>query len=299
MRQLRCAGMSLIELMLSLLLGSILLLSVINLLSHAVKDYQQQQQQIRQLENRRILDFIFSRSIHMAGFFGCRSYLHTQLHNHLHDAKLYKPSALQASQVTQGNAVSAFISQFIPKNAKLKPNSDVFIVSNLDTNTTVLQQDMESAAAPLKLQDKLSLKKNDIVIIDDCQNMDAFAISSISGSKNIILHHTRSSLNTSDKLSKAYLRGAQLGKFTWQLFYLRKTKDKPLIYGLFRQDQSGRSEELLDNVQNMRVYVALDDQLSDYIPVVQVQNWQRVAKVKINITLQNGKQNTFFIGLRN
>jgi len=298
MRLLHCAGMSLIELLLSLLLSNILLLSIINLLSHTFKDYQQQQQQIRQLESWRTLDFIFSHAIHMAGFFGCRSRLTSQVHNNLRDPNLTESYiidlinthlALNAYHVTRSNTVPVFIR----RNAK--PDSDAFIVSNLDTNTTVLQQDMSSADGMLKLQDKLLLKDRDILIINDCQDTDIFTIDS----KNTTKRQWLSSLRPTNKLSKAYLHGAQIGKFTWQLFYLRKTKGNSSTYSLYRREQQSRSDNLLDKVQNMRLYVALQHHLADYIPVAQVQNWQQVEKVKIEITRQNGKQHVFFITLRN
>ena len=241
MQPIRCAGISLIELMLSLLLGSILLLSAINLLAHTVKGYQQQQRQIHQLEKLRMLDFIFSRAIHMAGFFGCRSRFSLQPHNNLRSSKLANryiasnatfPPALLAYHVTEDNQIPIFIRQHA------KPDSDVLIVSHLDTNTTVLQQNMFYATSPLQLRDKLSLKINTIVLVNDCENADVFAVSNISDDKGVTLRHQHSVLNATDKLSKAYLQGTQLGKCTCQLFYLNRTKKQPLTYGLFRQDQS-------------------------------------------------------------
>jgi len=73
MQRFYCAGLSLLELMLGLLLGSLLLLSGIYLLQDTMHSYQQQQKAIRTLENTRYLDYWFSQAIHMAGYFGCHN----------------------------------------------------------------------------------------------------------------------------------------------------------------------------------------------------------------------------------
>jgi len=163
---------------------------------------------------------------------------------------------------------------------------------------------MQMLSDKLELNHASSLKNHDIAIIADCDHADIFAVSHIAmSSGTVTLSHGISTLNRSAQLSKLYLQGAQVGQFVWRMFYLRRIQGKPIRYGLFLKDQSGRSEELLDGVENMQLYFAKQDNLQHYIPTTQVSTWQRIAKVKIILTFavahNKTRQQILIIGTRN
>jgi len=87
------------------------------------------------------------------------------------------------------------------------------------------------------------------------------------------------------------------------MFYLRKTTDKPVTYGLFRQDQNGRSEEVIDNIKDMQLYFATRNNLQHYLAVARITDWQQVKKIKVVLTfmhpINKNKQTIFIIGPRN
>ena len=305
MRRFHCTGLSLIELILGLLFGSILLLSGIYLLQHATQTYRQQQNEIRQLETQRHLDHILNHSIHMTGYFGCHNITHSIIQNNLKNLRLLNPyithsqhfpAAVIAYHVSSQANLPNFIRQYT------KPNSDVLIINYLSATTTTLKNDMENPIDTLSLNQKLLLKKDDRVVINDCTNADIFAISQINLQKTQLWHAT-STLNATAQLSKRYLKGSQIGKFIWQMFYIRKTHTTPEKYALFLQDQSGHSEEVINNVENMRLYFTTKNNPQYYLSIAQVSNWQEIKKIKLVLTLLTSKnqlqQLVFIIGLRN
>ena len=300
------AGLSLIELMISLALSSIILLASMHLLQHTSRIYQQQQQYIQILEKIRYLEFIFTDTIHMAGFLGCHTFQHTHIHSSLKNWNLlgpytgkidHFPAAIMAYQVKQ----NAFIPSFIRQHAK--KNSDILIVSNLSPHTTPLQQTIDNPDEPLAINNKLSFKKNDIAVINDCHQADIFAISSLNGSKNILLRHNISAKNKTKQLSAVYAAGAQIGEFNWKMFYLRQVSKKPIQYGLFLRAQNGRAEEISRDIDNFQLYFATATNQQLYLPIDLIKDFTKIKKVKIILTLRTSikkKQKViFYVSLRN
>ncbi len=306
MSRLHYTGLSLIELMIALSISSVILLASVHLLQHTIKNYQQQQRYIQTLEKIRYLEFIFSRTIHMAGFFGCHTIQHTHINNNLknllllnpysHDLKNF-PTALIAYHVDHYLHLPSFIRRYA------KQYSDVLIINHLSARTTTLQRTMQNRYAPLIINNKLTFKKNDIVVIDDCKKADIFAVSSLSNNNPILIRHNITSKNKSAKLSHVYQAGAQIGKFVWQMFYIRQTHKDPETYGLFLQTQTGRSEEISDGIDDLHIYFATYANLKHYLPSHLIKYLSEIVKVKIILTLnETAKQTktiTFYLSLRN
>lgn len=278
----RQRGVTLIELMISLVIGTLILAGVTYVFFESRTSYRYNETMSRVQENGRLgLDAI-AFDTRMAGFFGCG-----------------KPDLIPinviantppVSAVGGGIAVTGYSSDdpevaFVGESVA---GSEVLVIRrgsdralNLVGNLTTVNANIQVGSNPD------NMVAGDVLLVTDCSVGDLFratTVSSSSGSITTVAH--AESTNSSNNLSKTYGPDAQLMRFLDIAFFLRDsgrdTKDGRPIYSLFRR-VNGVDEELVDGVADLRFFFALDGDPTQFVSAGAVGDWARVVAVRVHL----------------
>lgn len=251
-------GISLIELLIAMALGSILLIGLISLYASNKNTYQMTQAAARLQEDGRIAIQIMSRDIRMAGYVGCGK---------ITDIKIY-PDDYYAEKSFVGwhDKRSSSKIQMPAITKPLKPNTDALFVLAADPYVVTVKSMTEHS---MRFNEKSDFDADDSVMISDCQRADIFKY---------------------DKKDFQYIykAGAQASRWQKLFYYLAKTtridKTGKPIYALYRRDLNSKSRhiELVDGVEDMQI--SFSDGAS-YVGAEQVKDWSLVRAVKIDLLL--------------
>lgn len=275
-------GVTLIELMISLVIGTLILAGVTYVFFESRTSYRYNETMSRVQENGRFgLDAI-AFDTRMAGFFGCG-----------------KPDLIPinviantppVSAVDGGVAVTGYSSDD-PEVAFIGDSvagSEVLVIRrgsdralNLVGNLTAVNANIQVGSNPD------NMVAGDVLLVTDCSVGDLFratTVSSSSGSITTVAH--ASSTNISNNLSKTYGPDAQLMRFLDIAFFLRDsgrdTKIGDPIYSLFRR-VNGVDEEVVDGVTDLRFFFALDGDPTQFLSAGAVSDWARVVAVRVHL----------------
>jgi len=312
-------GLTIVEIMVSLLLGLLLLAGTIQIFLATRQSYLTTEASARLQENGRFAMNFLSGDTRMAGFFGCGSTSGVNFYNGVDFAKwkastgaTSTPSAifstfdgtggingydnvntiaagseldnLGLSVGTGTGQVVAGTDVLLMRSGKSCPGGDVVCTgSNCIPDT-----------ANIKIKDATAcgLEKNDIVLVTDCKNADLFSITnnpqSAGGSKDTLAHG--SSLNLTSKLSSSYGPDAMIFGYNMSLFYV----------ALYRKRFSGtghvlQTQELVEGIQDMQILYGVDttganasgDYAPDYyVPAssISAADMEKVVAVRIQLT---------------
>lgn len=254
----RQQGVSLIELLIAMALGSILLIGLIDLYASNKNTYQMTQAAARLQEDGRIAMQIFSRDIRMAGYVGC---------GRMSDIKIYPDDYYVEKSFVgwhDGRSSSKIRMPAITKT--LKPNTDAIFILAADPYVVTVKSMTEHS---IRFDEKSDFTAGDNVMISDCQRADIFTY----GKKDF---------------QYIYKAGAQASRWQKLFYYVAKTtrtdKTGKPIYALYRRDLNSKSKhiELVDGVENMQLSFSED---SSYVSAEQVKDWSLVRAVKIDLLL--------------
>jgi hypothetical protein len=285
-----CAGITLIELLVSLVLSAGLLLSVLHLLSHSQASYQLHINQTTQLQTERYLAQRFTNAIHHAGFLGCSTITRTVFHNQL---MIPAPFALEAIHAYHINN-NPQLPQVLKENAAL--GTEALQIQYLDRPYAELTQPMKSPTDILHISSTKGFSKNDAVIISDCEDTDLFSISQM-GNRYGTLNHALGN-NRSNDLSKSYTPPAIVGHVTHVLFYIRKPNEKTTNANGLYFEQNNYSSEIVSDIDNLTLMFQTVKK-TNWVTLTAVKNWQQVTAIKIELIYHNGAQQTIIASLRN
>ena len=211
----RISGVSLIELLIALLLGTFLMLSGYQLLENQIVFMKNA---IGSAEDEDLIIFtehFLTKNIENAGYFGCQNMSHANVASTLSD---YSPLPPMIS-VTEA-----------------KDGSDVLIIRSEDTNITYLTKKMASEKTVLYLANN-HFAQGDIAIIGDCGKSDIFKVGTIHG---LQMNHV--------PFSQAYDVSASVGVFKTSTFYLDGSS-------LFYKPANDIAQETVTNITQFKVFL--------------------------------------------
>lgn len=248
-------GLTLIELLISLVLGALLFIMMMNVFLIAKKMLLTQQGLTRIQTNARTIDYLLGRAIRNSGSFSCQR-LPVGM------ASLY---GIVDNQPLKGIAY-----EDIPK--ELSATSRVLKRSVSDSDMLWIQGCHKPLAA---MHEIVQQKPGTIVILSDCQKMTAFAVT-----PNMTIHtHGYASTATFCVLSSTVYYVAQSQ---------RKNAQGNAILALYSTDFNGRTIELVEGVEKLQfTYGQLVQGKMEYHPAHAVQNWQQVISVRLQALLNS------------
>jgi type IV pilus assembly protein PilW len=295
-------GVSLVELMVSLVLGLVLVFGVTEIYVNSKSTYNVNEEMSRLQENAR---FIFDlmvpgeTGIRMAGFTGCGAANFSSTPNDWRQNQTVLLSSLNSINGHESTGAATWSPALPAALAGLVvSNTDVISVQGANNCDGYLVGNMAIPNANVQINptNTCGLAAGDPVMISDCLDTDIFTATNVSsGTAKITMAHS-SSGNTQNFLSKAYQQDAEIRKPSSVTYYIRNGPSG--IPALWRLDNfSGGSVELVEGVENMQITYGVDtDATADgivdrYVTANQIpvggNDWDRVITARLTLLLRS------------
>jgi type IV pilus assembly protein PilW len=267
-------GISLIELLIATALSLFLLAGLFTIYLNNKKTYQLNTALARLQENGRTAIQHLNHDVRMAGYSGCAR---------LHDLEGDK----KANSIISWRAGDTPPDIGLPKTLSLAPDSDALLIQELDAN---------SADAHIITPQKITVngqtdfRPGDTIVLSNCENVAPTQIKSISNNKNIQTVTIEPALSDSEKFSAF----AEVSRALKILYYVAPTERKnsagDRIFALYRRDLNAAPSapnELVEGVENMRVYFHTKDDPTREQRGAEILNGSKVTSVRIALLLDS------------
>ncbi|MBU2571929.1 MAG: PilW family protein [Gammaproteobacteria bacterium] len=290
-------GMTLIEIMISLLIGAFLLGGVLQIFVNTKQTYRMQEGLSRLQENGRFALEFLTHDIRMAGYLGCISRSAT-ITNTLNDPSNYLYDftiPVQGSEWDDANSTWDPLedtSITSPLNG-----SDIITIRRVNPNGAIVSQHPGGnppGSADLKLSSNPGLNDCDIVIVSDCEAAAVFQITNFNAANNNNVVHNTGNVcpapgpgNATQALGKSY-EGGELFLAQTISYYIRTNpNNQPALY---RRINSEDAQELVEGIEEMHIRYGVDTNgdgtVNQYIRADAVDAagiWNTVASVRISL----------------
>ena len=314
----RQAGLSLIELMVAIVIGSLLLLGATSLLINNKRIYQTQDQLGRMQENARFAVQRMFHDISMAGYFGCTGAAGA-ITNNLNNNLATGGADYDVSHPAEGfeNATGNWLpsgrtfSQTDANGDALvrTPSTDGITVRGmsgmsyyLDSASPITSQtDDVKVEIPDGMELDKAIEEDDYVMIADCEGADIFqatAVTPDTGAKTLTLEHARSGDNKTASLHKLYQDYENRDTSATKKSVAKVARLNVNRYYIAPGSKSGTSlyrnnEELVEGVKDMQLLYGINSATDDnatpdqYVNAAGVgTNWSKIVSVKITLTFE-------------
>ena len=307
------AGLSLIELMVGLVIGSLLLLGATSLLINNKRIYQTQDQLGRMQENARFAVQRMFHDISMAGYFGCTGAAGA-ITNNLQDPLATGGADHDVSHPVEGfdNATGNWLPSgraFAPTPAQTRAlGTDGITVRGmsgmsyqLDPASPITSQtDDVKVEIPDRMELDKAIETNDVVMLADCKGADIFQVTDVTpdtGNKTLTLEHDGGD-NRTASLHKLYQDYENRDTGANKKSVARVARLNVNRYYIAPGSKSGTSlyrnnEELVEGVRDMQLLYGIDSATDDnatpdqYVNAAGVgTNWSKIVSVKITLTFE-------------
>ncbi len=288
-------GLTLIEIMISLLIGVFLIVGVIQLFINSKQTYRVQEALARLQESGRFaLDFL-DRDIRMAGFRGCASRgASAQVSNYLGSASSYVYDFTNPVQGFEAGTSAwnptlpgAITSQTTPSTGK-----DIITIRRAaEDSAQVVSASLTDRRLTLNRNTIPGLKTCDVVMVSDCSHAAVFQISSFD-SANKYANYASGGCSTSPAggnagvLDRTYVGGNLNKALTTSYFIKNNSNAQP---ALFRLSNSNAEEELVEGVEDMQIAYGQDtdgDGTANIYVKADGATWANIVSVRISLLLR-------------
>jgi type IV pilus assembly protein PilW len=307
------SGLTLIEVMISMVIGLLLLGGTISMFIANKRVYTEQEAMARLQEDARFAMAIMLHDIRMIGYTGCADDLNA-VENHVNGAA--GPNILAFDNMVEGseNGGTWLPSGSTDAVGSIVPGTDGITVRYLqDTGLKVIAPWMVTPSGDIHVALNNGLVQGQIVGVYDCQNVDIFQISSASPSTSGSLAHNTgvgTPGNATKPFQKIYSGEAGIVQFVARRYYIGigAYGGPSLFRQVFAQDKDDidgdgntteviqQDQELIEGVENMQLLYGEDtsggDKIADtYVTADNVTNWDNVVSVRISLLFRTIKPN--------
>ena len=285
-------GVTLIELMISLALGMLLIISMPQLyLSH--KHTSLRQEGIARLsENGRLATELLARLIRRSGDFGCTGARESDLVNHL----TMEMQGLHGIEGGLGNQPP------VPDQITVR-YAETELVSALrdidDPYNPAVNPDPLSATAMIFVDDGSEIEAGDQIALGDCRRGDIVEVNQVTTSEGI----SQLSITGCSSCTHHYAAGSEVRKIRQSRLFIRKgIQGEPALY---LQVNDNPPQELIEGVENMQITygedIDGDGATNRYVTADTIDRkcqsqrnnecWRRVSSVRIALLLRSTSGN--------
>lgn len=286
-------GMTLIELMISMLLGLILVFAATTLFEITKRTTRTQEATARLMENGRAATEILNRSVRMARFYGCAGVDSNQVNNHFDTSNAAQTNTNMNGYDQQGI--------FGIEGASGAPD-EIIIFRALSETAKRLAGDLDLGAEPLTLIPAGSLDPNnpavgDMLSLTDCLKAEVF--STTARSFNAATGREEYLYDNCPTCQQDYLANALVLRVAQEHFYVKTGTSG--VNALFVADPNdpGTERELIEGVEDMQISYGIDTDVdgvaNQYVPPATIWAdcntnnnatcWRQVASVRIALLL--------------
>lgn len=315
----RCAGFSLVELMVALVLGLVIMAAVLSIFVGMSQSVRTETTISRLQENARFALEKLSVDVRQAGFTGCVTDVNVLLDTTaagyspaLYDLSramsgweytgtgpgtTFTSTTLVATGVSLGNwddAAGADLDASFQN--QVVPGSDILIVRHAGPSLDLVASGNTPVnAANVNLTTASGVEPGTIVLISDCVGSDLFQNRSAATAHNLNRGTGGVPGNVtpaSKDFSHEYDGTLQVYRFSISAYYIGTgaTGEPALFRRTYPQGGAGVTEELVDGVETMQILYGEDtdgNRIADvYRPANVVGDWARVVSVKIGLLLR-------------
>lgn len=302
------SGLSLIELMIALLLGSLLTIGLVQIFTSNSQTFRTNNATSRVLESGRIAQDMLSHGIRNAGFFGC--FPVTEMVNNLDSTHSDYDPATHGFETLGVSAADSATYTERPSNAVA--NTDFFHVTGVRRpGGIVTLTDKATTAKSLKVADAAGFESGDLAFMSNCENGDLFQIQQVasgSGTATIKAHISGGgaapgndlSANgpagcsaSGECLSRAYEPGTELFRAYAETYFIAEGQDE--ANALFMRDADG-STELAAGVEDMRVRFGTGNAetgVQSWKKGADISSWGDVLALEVSLLISAPDQNVF------
>ena len=307
------AGLSLVELMISVVLGFILILGVTEIYVNSKGTYRMTEEMSRAQENARIAFEMLVPQVRMAGYTGCAN-LNTAPFTSIADitpTELAELLSTTANAVGGNEAVSS--SSWTPAldttlAGLLKPplaNTDVLTIqSSGGCDGGIVKKVPGAPEEKINITNTCGIAADDLVMISDCQSVGLFKVTSITTGKGggvswqNLVHSKGKNGNTANGFSPQYGLDAEVFKPISTSYYIATGAGAaPALWRLDNTATTPAPLELVEGVENMQVTYGLDTDATpdgvvdryvtaDAIPLAG-HDWDRVIIARISLLVRS------------
>lgn len=285
-------GMTLVEVMIAVVLGSLVVLAVVNLFIGNNRNNRIQEGSSRIQENARYAVDLLATDLREAGFAGCRNF-----RKQIRDIATPAPATeFTLDNVIQGyNATGAGWTPALPADIAVLPGTDVIRTQRAVSCGATLTADMDNAPDNVLVKDNncnFGPAGGDLVMIADCETAHIFRTTNASTS----LAHGTFCLNTACLSGKKYGADAEVMKLETKTYFISRrgglaTTNPP---ALFEITNGGNANELVEGIDDMQVLYGVDaigaggvtgdDVLDDdYETANDVPDWSTVISARVSL----------------
>jgi type IV pilus assembly protein PilW len=285
------AGLSLVELMVSVALSLILTLGIIQIFSSSKQTGRVQNALARVQENARFALDLLSRDIRMAGQLGCNSDAFVTDSSNGQLATGPFSSGVFGYEYSDPMTVNLTNSNASPDEDTVVNGTDVIVVMAASANGTPITSSSDDT---ITVDTSADLDDGDPMLISDCDTADLFVVDS----------HNDSSITASANLSKNYAAGAEVARLNYTAYYLRVKDGQRNLYRTFVNGVSSSAgistDPLLEGVQDLQILygetqsdgkIRYVDSDPDNNPATNDLDWNKVVSVRINLLMRTEEDN--------
>jgi len=285
------AGLSLVELMVSIALSLILTLGIIQIFSSSKQTGRVQNALARVQENARFALDLLSRDIRMAGQLGCNSNAFVSDSSSGELATGPFSSGIFGYEYHNPMTVNLTNANTAPDQDSVANGTDVIVVMAASANGTPITS---SSGDTITVNTGSDIDDGDPMLVSDCDNADLFVVDS----------HTSSSITATASLSKGYAAGAEIAPLHYTAYYLRVKDGQRNLYRSYVNGNAGsigvNTDPLLEGVEDMQVLygetqsdgkIRYVDSDPDNNPATNDLDWSKVVSVRINLLMRTEEDN--------
>ncbi|MCP4064480.1 MAG: hypothetical protein GY740_14685 [Gammaproteobacteria bacterium] len=295
------SGLSLIELMIALLLGTFLTVGLVQIFSSNSQSFRVVEASARAQESGRFGADILSRALRNAGFYGCFP-LEGVTNN------------LDVSDSDYDPALHDFQFQGITAESSLRPTdaiagTDFFVTMGVRRAGASVASTAQVNSASFTVNERGDLETGDIILITDCINGDIFELSNVqggTGGATITLvansgngepgndfsgNSPPGCTTTQNCLSAVYGEGSDVFRTYSEAYFIATgASGEP---GLFMRDRNGTTFELVSGVIDMRLRFGEGQPatgVQDWkLPSDSTLDWDSVLAVEVSLLVRGGE----------
>ncbi len=288
----RQQGVSLVELMISMLLGLIMIAVVFQVYLSSRQTQQLQSAVSARQETLRFATLQMKQEINQAGYRGCNSknsgYYDTLQPN---TDYLYQfQNAVQGAEAVGG----AWLPVLDPGLGAVLPGTDVLTVRYARDSNIYVRESMPTTSSVIKINldadlTKISNGEGEVAIMTNCRASSIFQMTGYEDSSGTLGHNTGFDPpvgNRTKDLGEAYTVGAQIMVIMTVSYFLRDSPDGTGP-SLFRKVNGEAAVELVKGVENMQVLYGLDPDgdgdVDSFVKASAVLDWSQVAAVRVGL----------------
>jgi type IV pilus assembly protein PilW len=319
MQNKNCAGLSIVEALVTMVILLITLGGVYQIFQSNSLTYRMQEGLARVQENGRFaMDFLVN-DIRMAGYIGCIGRANLDIHiesndyvysfdDAIHgfdaDNILTYPISFSSSSSWSNDienektisSISSFLGiTYVNNSNEILSGSDLIVIRKAESQGIEIIKDPTLPAETMKITTGNDFEKCEILIVTDCEHASILQnTKSGSDTAGQITHNSGvcSPGNKNEDLVKKYEEGEVLRIYTVVYFlYLKKYEISPgnyiNSYSLYRKVGLSDAQELVEGIENLQILYGedtnQDNNVDTYVNATSVTDWDNVRSVKIGL----------------